>query len=179
MLLFQLDDGRIPQQINWRYKPGFSNPLKPRLYTKNEYNDLTQMPVFPYSLRSIYNATGDVGLLREFVPKLIKHFDWWRTNRVLDDTGLVTILHPWESGLDLTPAYDAALGVDSASRARPAWRQMYVALCQSFLAYLQLGNPYRVVLEKLGHPLHMLHSPTQRRGLLKASLGCSYLMNFD
>lgn len=124
MLLFQLDDGRIPQQINWRYKPGFSNPLKPRLYTKNEYNDLTQMPVFPYSLRSIYNATGDVGLLREFVPKLIKHFDWWRTNRVLDDTGLVTILHPWESGLDLTPAYDAALGVDSASRARPAWRQM-------------------------------------------------------
>jgi hypothetical protein len=98
--------------------------LKPRLYTKTEYNDITQMPVLPYSLRSIYNATGDVDLLQEFVPKLVKHFEWWRTTRALDDTGLVTIIHPWESGLDLSPAYDAALGVDPASRARPAWGQM-------------------------------------------------------
>ena len=124
MLHFQLDDGRIPQQINWRYKPGFTDPLKPRLYTKNEYNDLTQMPVLPYSLRSIYIATGDVGLLKEFVPKLVKYFDWWRTTRALDDSGLVTILHPWESGLDLTPAYDPALGVSPSFRARPPWSTM-------------------------------------------------------
>ena len=124
MLHFQLDDGRIPQQINWRYKPGFTDHLKPRLYTKMEYNDLTQMPVFPYSLRSIYNATGDVALLRDLVPKLVKYFDWWRTTRDLDGNGLVTILHPWESGLDLSPAYDSALGVKPSSRARPAWRTM-------------------------------------------------------
>jgi glycogen debranching enzyme len=135
MLYFQLDDGRIPQQINWRHKPGLPNPLKPRLYTKNEYNDLTQMPVLPYSLRSIYTATGDVDLLREFVPKLVKHFDWWRTTRDLDNNGLVTILHPWESGLDLTPAYDPALGVSPENRARPAWSSIYPQLIQLALSY--------------------------------------------
>ena len=124
MLHFQQDDGRIPETINWRYKPSLTDPLKPHLYTRNEYNDLTQIPVLPYSLRAIYNATGDVELLEEFVPKIIKYFDWWRTTRALDDTGLVTILHPWESGLDLTPAYDDALGVDPKVRARPPWRAM-------------------------------------------------------
>ena len=124
MFHFQQDDGRIPETINWRYKPSLTDPLKPRLYTKNEYNDLTQIPVLPYSLRAIYRATGDVELLKEFVPKIIKYLDWWRTTRALDDTGLVTILHPWESGLDLTPAYDDALGVDPKVRARPPWRAM-------------------------------------------------------
>jgi hypothetical protein len=124
MLQYQLDDGRIPQQINWQHKAGWADPLKPRLYSRDDYNDLTQMPVLPYSLRSIYNVTSDVELLKEIVPKLVKYFDWWRNTRALDDTGLVTILHPWESGLDLTPAYDAALGVSEKQRARPSWSAM-------------------------------------------------------
>lgn len=124
MLQYQLDDGRIPQQINWQHKARWLDTLKPRLYSRDDYNDLTQMPVLPYSLRSIYNATSDVELLKDIVPKLVKYFDWWRTTRALDDTGLVTILHPWESGLDLTPAYDAALGVSEKQRARPSWIAM-------------------------------------------------------
>ena len=47
MLHFQLEDGRLPQQINWRLKKSLTDPLKPRLYSKDEYNDLTQMPVLP------------------------------------------------------------------------------------------------------------------------------------
>jgi glycogen debranching enzyme len=135
MLHFQLDDGRIPQQINWRHKAGFTNPLKPRLYSKTEYNDLTQIPVLPYSIRAIYNATGDTGLLREFIPPLVKHFDWWRTTRDLDHSGVVSILHPWESGLDLTPAYDPALGVTPGNRARPPWSAIYPQLIQLALSY--------------------------------------------
>jgi glycogen debranching enzyme len=135
MFHFQLPDGRIPQQINWRHKPGLTNPLKPRLYTKDECNDLTQIPVLPYSLRAIYAATADVALLRELVPKLVHHFNWWRTTRDLDGTGVISILHPWESGLDLTPAYDPALGVRPSSRARPAWSAIYPQLIQLALSY--------------------------------------------
>lgn len=134
MLHFQLDDGRIPQQINWRAKKSW-NPLKPQLYSQIEYNDLTQMPVLPYSLRAIYDATGDVALLEEFVPPLVKLFNWWKTTRDLDGTGVVTILHPWESGIDLTPAYDAALGVGEDSRARPPWSSIYPQLIQLALSY--------------------------------------------
>ena len=63
------------------------------------------------SLRAIYEQTNDTQLLREFVPKLIRYFNWWKENRDVDGNGLVTILHPWESGIDLSPAYDPALGV--------------------------------------------------------------------
>src|ERR1700722_231635 len=42
MLHFQQEDGRLPQQINWRLKKGLTDPLKPRLYSKDECNDLTQ-----------------------------------------------------------------------------------------------------------------------------------------
>ena len=135
MLHFQLPDGRIPQQINWRHEPHWTDPLKPRLYTKSEYNDLTQMPVLPYSLRAIYAATGDVTMLRDLVPPLIKYFRWWKSTRDLDGTGVVTILHPWESGLDLTPAYDCALGVPPKSRARPAWSEIYPQLIELALSY--------------------------------------------
>jgi hypothetical protein len=50
-------------------------------------------------------------ILKEMVPKLVRYFNWWKDNRDVDGNGLVTILHPWESGIDLSPAYDPALGV--------------------------------------------------------------------
>jgi hypothetical protein len=40
-----------------------------------------------------------------------RYFDWYKKDRDIDGSGLITILHPWESGLDLSPAYDPALGV--------------------------------------------------------------------
>lgn len=134
-LNFQLEDGRIPQQINWRAKKSWRDPFKPKLYSKMEYNDLTQMPVLPYSLRAIYRATNDVAYLEEFVPKLVKFFNWWKTTRDLDGTGVVTILHPWESGIDLTPSYDPALGVSPNARARPPWSGIYPQLIQLCLSY--------------------------------------------
>jgi hypothetical protein len=100
-----------------------------------EYNDLTQTPVLPYSLRSIYRATGNVAYLEEMVPKLVKYFNWWKANRDLDGTGVVTILHPWESGIDLSPGYDPALGVSPDARARPSWSVIYPQLIQLCLSY--------------------------------------------
>jgi glycogen debranching enzyme len=136
-LYFVLDDGRIPEQVNWRAKETtLLHRTKTRvLYSRLDYNDLTQMPVLPYSLRAIYNATGDIRLLEEFLPPIVRYFRWWRATRDLDGTGVVTILHPWESGLDLTPAYDAALGLPPASRARPRWRDLYPALLRLILLY--------------------------------------------
>jgi len=137
LLNFQLEDGRIPQQINWEAKRGWNDPLKDpfRFYSRKEYNDLTQMPVLPYSLRSIYGATGDVAYLEEFVPKLVKFFNWWKRTRDLEGTGVVTILHPWESGIDLSPSYDPALGVPSNDRPRPPWRAIYPQLIQLAVSY--------------------------------------------
>ncbi|MCJ1339548.1 hypothetical protein MMC09_004838 [Bachmanniomyces sp. S44760] len=135
LLNFQLEDGRVPEQIYWRPdKKSWYSP-SPDLYSTKEYNDLTQMPVLPYSLRSIYAATNDTALLREFVPKLVKFFKWWARERDLDSNGLVTILHPWESGIDLTPSYDEALEVPEINRPRPFWAIIYPQLITLALSY--------------------------------------------
>lgn len=87
------------------------------------------------SLRAIYEQTNDTELLREIVPKLVRYFDWWKNVRDVDSNGLVTILHPWESGIDLSPAYDPALGVSEKHRARPTWKQAYSPLIKLVIQY--------------------------------------------
>jgi alpha,alpha-trehalase len=44
-----------------------------------------------------------------------RYFDWLMKDRDIDKSGLITILHPWESGIDLSPAYDPALGVPNGT----------------------------------------------------------------
>ena len=46
----------------------------------------------------------------DLYPRLARWHDWLHTVRDPDGTGLVTILHPWESGLDNSPRWDAPLG---------------------------------------------------------------------
>lgn len=65
------------------------------------------MPMLAYSTRAIWNATHDIALMREFVPKLVKYMEWWQ-RRDHDGDGLVSIIHPWESGIDASPVYDPA-----------------------------------------------------------------------
>jgi hypothetical protein len=64
-----------------------------------------------------------------------RYFNWWKNERDVDGNGLVTILHPWESGIDLSPAYDPALGVSEQNRARPTWKQAYSPLIKLTLQY--------------------------------------------
>lgn len=145
MLNFQLVDGRIPEMINWQAeRQGFLAHFLTRIqYSHTTYNDLTQMPVLPYSLRAIYEQTKDTELLREIVPKLVRYFQWWKENRDINDNGLVTIIHPWESGIDLSPAYDPALNVPERARARPTWKQAYSPLIKLILQYNFLhGTPH-------------------------------------
>ncbi|MHA1341901.1 MAG: MGH1-like glycoside hydrolase domain-containing protein [Promethearchaeota archaeon] len=129
MLQFQQKDGFIPEMIYWGLKSrrerfflkfiGYSKKSPPYKNSSRKqnlkrqifYTDITQMPILPYSIRSIWNATNDVQLLKEFVPKLVKYYDWWDKNRDHDKDGLISIIHPWESGLDASPLYDPAHGV--------------------------------------------------------------------
>ena len=59
--------------------------------------DTTQMPVLPFSLRAIYQASGDKEHVKEFLYPLVNYFKWWRNTRDAGD-GLVTVIHNWESG---------------------------------------------------------------------------------
>lgn len=66
---------------------------------------LCQPPVHAIAARRI----GDADFLRWIYPRLLAYHRYLATERDPQGSGLVTIFHPWESGADNSPRWDAAL----------------------------------------------------------------------
>ncbi len=47
--------------------------------------------------------------VRLLLPKLVAHHRWWYRARDPEQTGLVVNIHPWETGMDNSPAWDVPL----------------------------------------------------------------------
>ena len=74
---------------------------------------MTQPPVHAISCYYIYQNSTNKTKAREFlveiVPKLMNFHRYLLTCRDPEESGLVTILHPWESGEDDSPIWDEPL----------------------------------------------------------------------
>jgi glycogen debranching enzyme len=143
MLQFQQPDGFIPEIIFWRLNP-FTKIFFKLItgYSHEEFTDLTQMPMLAYPVRAIWEATGDLNLLREFVPKIVKYMTWWES-RDHDNDGLVSIIHPWESGIDASPLYDPVFHLNN-----PEWYQMYPHFWKLHHTYRRLKWNQETILKK-------------------------------
>ncbi len=139
MLLFQQPDGRIPEQIYWQDRTEHEEKAILRQYSNTQFNDITQMPVLPYSLRAIYNKTHDKEVLQEFLHPLVNYFQWWRDVRDTGD-GLVYVIHNWESGLDASPAYDPAFHLYITELNETAYLKEYSK-------FKELIQTYRVIYD--------------------------------
>jgi len=65
---------------------------------------------------------------------LIDYFTWWRNARDLGD-GLVVVIHPWESGLDASPAYDPAFHIYVTDVNQDSFNLMYPKFIQVVESY--------------------------------------------
>ena len=77
---------------------------------------LCQPPVHAVAVSRIWEAARDGreaafarGFLRDIYPKLFAWHRYLATSRDPEESGLVTIYHPWESGTDNSPRWNAAL----------------------------------------------------------------------
>jgi glycogen debranching enzyme len=77
---------------------------------------LCQPPVHAIAAWRIWEATRDgrareeaTAFLRDIYPRLLAWHRYLLTYRDPEGSGLVTIYHPWESGTDNSPRWDAAL----------------------------------------------------------------------
>ena len=74
---------------------------------------ISQPPLHATMLRWMWQRASDKSLaaerLREIVPAVARHHAWWYRTRDPHGTGLVTVIHPWETGRDNSPAWDAPL----------------------------------------------------------------------
>jgi hypothetical protein len=169
----QWPDGMIPHIIFHVYDDGyFPGPDVWRTGRPVPTSGITQPPVLGFVLRRLYEEAKDTVLAEAKARALIGAADawhrWFYAARDPEGTGLVAILHPWESGRDNSCDWDAALArvptdgvepyqrrdtshVDAAQRPHKAEYDRYLWLVQRFRglgwdnARLHDASPFRVV----------------------------------
>jgi len=104
---------------------------------------LIQPPFAAQALHTLYEACGDRVYLGELYARVRRHHEWLAKNRDFDGDGLLTIISPFESGMDWKPSYDPVLGYEKGITPRRLyssrlyWKAVRVDL-HNFLARYDL-----------------------------------------
>jgi glycogen debranching enzyme len=91
--------GRITDLFQLRPKSWFD-------LNKPHMSALVQPPLAAQAVERIYNYTQDREFLKEMLPKLKNYYNWLAQNRDFEREGLLTIISPFESGMDWKASYD-------------------------------------------------------------------------
>jgi hypothetical protein len=71
---------------------------------------LIQPPFAGQALHTLFESCGDRVYLGEMYARVKRHHEWLAKNRDFDGDGLLSIISPFESGMDWKPSYDPVLG---------------------------------------------------------------------
>ncbi|MGH9025693.1 MAG: amylo-alpha-1,6-glucosidase [Acidimicrobiia bacterium] len=100
------------------------NPAAPR---DIETSCITQPPIAAIATERVANALSDAdrrAFLSDLYTRVVDYHRWLYRERDLRGTGLVTLIHPWECGLDSTPPWMRAL----ARMPQPPWMRLVSTL---------------------------------------------------
>ncbi|MFI6791495.1 amylo-alpha-1,6-glucosidase [Nonomuraea sp. NPDC050383] len=101
-IVFHTPEAYFPGPSVWR---SHEHESAPRVLTSG----LTAPPVHALAVWCVYRHTGDVGFVRRAYPSLVAQHAYLAATRDLGGAGLAAIVHPWESGMDDSPAWDPPL----------------------------------------------------------------------
>ena len=121
----QWADGRVPHivfdpdvaEADYFPGPAFWRAPTPPGLPGGATTAIVQPPVHALAALRLYQVAADnntgveeaLAQLRWFYPRLVAQQDYLLNRRDAGGAGLPSIVHPWESGLDNSPAWDAAL----------------------------------------------------------------------
>jgi alpha,alpha-trehalase len=173
LLRGQWEDGLVPHIVFHKVSPDyFPGPGIWGVDRQPQTSGITQPPVIASVARRLLEDARDRAFAQEkaraFYPRLLAYHRWWWRARDPENTGLAVIYHPWESGMDNSPAWDEALArvpqtenrtyvrrdtshVDQAQRPRQAEYDRYMYLVELFRgqgydpAFMYRESPFRVV----------------------------------
>ena len=125
------DENRAWQEIEYLFKGQWKNGMIPHIIFHKESGDyfpgpdywgvknepatsaISQPPILAFGCLLLYQRAKNKNLalakIKEFYPKLCAYHLWWINERSSKYEGLVQSYHPWESGMDNSPAWDKAL----------------------------------------------------------------------
>ena len=169
----QWDDGFVPHIVFWRDDAGyFPGPAVWSTGRTPPTSGITQPPVAASVVRSLWAQANDKAAFRTrlaaLFPKLLAWHRWFAHVRDPLGKGLVLAVHPWETGRDNSPEWDAPSQSIDTSQVGTYQRRDTTHLDQSvrptkleydrYLALVQFGrgtgwdqqriareNPFRVV----------------------------------
>lgn len=73
-------------------------------------SSIIQPPIIAQSVMRVYEKTEDKSFLKDVLPKLKKYYGWLQKNRDFDGDHLLSIITPFESGMDWKATYDPVVG---------------------------------------------------------------------
>jgi glycogen debranching enzyme len=172
LLKGQWEDGLIPQIVfhapSDDYFPGLDVW---GIVRSPPTSGITQPPVLATAARHLWEHGRDRALAEAnaslVYPALVRNHRWWQAARDPERRGLVATLHPWETGMDNSPAWDTALArvptdtvtpirrrdtalVDATMRPRGEEYQRFIHLVDVFRdvgwdpARMLAASPFRV-----------------------------------
>ena len=143
LFAMQEADGFVGHMIYWdRLMPGRladvfqSRPRLKHLF-RSHMSALIQPPLVAQAVARVYEVSGDKEFLIFMLPKLKKYFRWLANNRDFQGDGLLTIISPFESGIDWKPTFDVVVG---SPRKKADWRLFMKVVKVDFRNYLNNYN---------------------------------------
>ena len=124
----QWADGMVPHIIFHQHDDGyFPGPDVWGTRQKVPTSGITQPPVAGFAVRRIHDRAIDKELairnVRKLLPKIHAWHKWFYRCRDPLGSGLVALLHPWESGRDNSCDWDTALAAVPANNVTPYTRR--------------------------------------------------------
>lgn len=102
------EDGLLPHIVFHRDADGyFPGAGEWGVDTDPPTSAITQPPMVAPAARRVYERTGDDAFRDAVRPALDRHLSWWVRERGTD--GVVAVRHPWETGMDDSPAWTPVL----------------------------------------------------------------------
>lgn len=128
LLDHQWPDGMVPHIVfhveDENYFPG---PNVWQTGRPTPTSGITQPPVLVYAMRRLFDEAKDkekaTAKIKSLLPKAAAWHDWFYRCRDPNGTGLVAILHPWESGRDNSIDWDEALAAVPGEGVEPYVRR--------------------------------------------------------
>jgi glycogen debranching enzyme len=98
LLRHQWDDGMVPHMVFHEAAPSyFPGPDVWGSGRAVPTSGITQPPIAGFAVHELYRRSGDAARAHALLERLERYHDWFYRTRDPGRTGLVAIIHPWES----------------------------------------------------------------------------------
>jgi glycogen debranching enzyme len=119
----------LPRDVIYLYKPHMSA--------------LVQPPLAAQAVLAIYEGDQDLAFVQDMLPRLKQFYSWLSTNRDFEGEGLLSIISPFESGMDWKASYDDVVGYDKGKAGPWLFLKMIQIDAFNFLKNYNLPEIYK------------------------------------